>query len=90
MSEFTKKYYRKKFRTITCSLLDKFAEGVAPGQEKFQRIPEDLRKSLEKYQHSDRKAQGFILLLIDFSKYSQKFLIQVICYSKYKIDKAKC
>ena len=90
MSEFTKKYYRKKFRTITCSLLDKFKEGVAPGQEKFQRIPEDLRKSLEKYQHSDRKAQGFILLLIDFSKYSQKFLIQVICYSKYKIDKAKC
>ena len=35
MSEFTKKYYRKKFRTITCSLLDKFAEGVAPGQEKY-------------------------------------------------------
>ena len=89
MSEFTKKYYRKKFRTITCSLLDKFA-GVAPGQEKFQRIPEDLRKSLEKYQDSDRKAQVFILLLIDFSKYSHKFLMQVICYSKHKTDKAKC
>ena len=35
VSESTKKRYRKKFRTITCSLLDKFAEGVAPRQEKY-------------------------------------------------------
>ena len=34
-SESTKKCYRKKFRTITCSLLDTFTEGVAPGQEKY-------------------------------------------------------
>ena len=30
-----------------------------------------------------------ILSLIDFSKYSCKFLMEVYCCSKYKIDKAK-
>ena len=34
VSESTKKYYRKKFRTMTCSLLHKFTEGAASGQEK--------------------------------------------------------
>ena len=52
-------------------------------------IPEDLRKFLEKYQHSDREAQIVIHSLTDFSKYSSKFLIEVFCCSKYKIDKAK-
>ena len=108
VSESTKKYYRKKFRTITCSLLDKFAEGAAPGQEKDfmskvlginmspssdsegdTEIPEDLRKYLEKYQYSDREVQVMILSLTDFSKYSHKFLLEVFCCSKYKIDKAK-
>ena len=37
-------------------------------------IPEDLRKSLEKYQHSDREAQIVIHSLTDFSKYSSKFI----------------
>ena len=96
MSESTKKYFRKKFRTIKCSLLDKFAEGAAPGQEKDfmskglriimsplsdsedeTQFPEDIRKSLEKYQHSDREAQVVVLSLIDFSKYSCRFLMEL-------------
>ena len=52
-------------------------------------IPENLRKSWGKYQHSDREAQVVIFSLIDFSKYSHKVLMEVFCCSKYKIDKAK-
>ena len=108
MSESTKKSYMKKFRTITCSLLGKFVEEAAPGQEKDfmskilginmsplsdsddeTEIPEGLRKALEKYQHSDRKAQVVIHSSIDFNKYSCKFLMEKICCSKYRVDKAK-
>ena len=99
---------KNTIRTITFSLLDKFAEGEVPGLEKDfmltvlginmsslsdsegeTEIPEDLRESLEKYQHSDREPQVVILSLINFSKYSHTFLMEVFCCSKYKIDKAK-
>ena len=99
---------KNTIRTITFSLLDKFAEGEVPGLEKDfmlkvlginmsplsnaegeTEIPQDLRESLEKYQHSDKESQVVILSLIDFSKYSHKFLMEVFCCSKYKIDKAK-
>ena len=99
---------KNTIRTITFSLLDKFAEGEVPGLEKDfmltvlginmsslsdsegeTEIPEDLRESLEKYQHSDREPQVVILSLINFSKYRHTFLMEVFCCSKYKIDKAK-
>ena len=99
---------KNTIRTITFSLLDKFAEGEVPGLEKDfmltvlginmsslsdsegeTEIPEDLRESLEKYQHSDREPQVVILSLINFSKYSHTFLMEVFCCSKYKIYKAK-
>ena len=85
MSESTEKYYRKKFRTITFSLLDKFAEWAASGQEKDfmskvlgiimspfsdsedeTQIPEDLRRSLEKYQSTQWQRSTSSYSLIDW------------------------
>ena len=85
MNESTKRYYRKKFSRITCSLLDKFikeqhlqerdfmlnAPGInislLSGSEDEIEIPEDLRKSLKKYQCSDREPQVAILSLVNCS-----------------------
>ena len=97
-SEYTKIYLRRKFEKAQKLLAQKFAEVVAPGQsQKFRlsiletctedsKIPNDLKRFVAMYRHSDALSKTVIISLLDHDKYKKDDIIEILDHDKYKKD----